>query len=112
MQPISDPRLVVDQILMAERVLWGMTHGRIAMQPQAYQELSRWATESFRSMDTAALRCLRDAAPVELRGIIENVLHERRRQMWAHDDVVGLSSLSVCLALLRRCRLRVDDCGG
>ena len=106
MQPASNPRLVADRMLMADRVLSAFAHGAMPMHPDGYQELARWVAASFRSMDSAALRSLRDVAPPELREIVENVLHERRVISWAFDDLVGLSSLAECVLLLQRCRRR------
>ena len=93
-------------MLMADRMLGAFANGAMAMHAVGYQELARWVTDSFRSMDSGALRSLREVAPPELREIVENVLHERRVVSWAFDDLVGLSSLAVCLSLLRRCRRR------
>ena len=106
MQPTSNPRLVADQMLMAERILSGFASGAMPMHAAGYHELASWITASFRSMDSGALRGLREVAPPELQGIVENVLHERRVISWAADDLVGMSSLSECLSLLGRCRSR------
>ena len=78
--------------------------GAMPMHPVGYLELASWVTASFRSVESATLRTLREVAPPELREIVENVLHERRVVSWAVDDLVGLSSLAECLALVRRCR--------
>jgi hypothetical protein len=111
MQPASTPRIVADQMLMADRILRGFATGAMPMHPAGYQELASWVTASFQSIDSAALRGLRNAAPPELREIVENVLHERQVVAWAADDLVGLSALSECLALLGRCRRRGDAPG-
>ena len=91
-------------MLMAESVLSAFANGAMPMLPSGYQELASWAREAFHSMDSGALRSLRDAAPSELREIIENVLHDRRVISWAADDAVGLSAWAECSALLGRCR--------
>ena len=106
MQPTSDPRAVAEQMLMADSILSAFARGAMPMHAAGYQELASWVMGSFRSMDSKALRGLRDAAPPELQGIVENVLHERRAISWAADDSVGLSSLAESLALLSRCRKR------
>ena len=104
MQPSANPRVVADQMTMADRILAAFANGAMPMHPAGYHELARWATESFRSLDSASLHALRAVAPFELRELLENVLHEREVVAWAFDDAVGLSSLAECLALLRRCR--------
>jgi hypothetical protein len=106
MQPTSDLRLIAEQMLMADNILSALASGTMPMHASGYQELASWVGESFRSMDSGALRILRDAAPHELRGIVENVLHERRVISWAVDEAVMLSALAVSLALLGRCRNR------
>ena len=106
MQPTSNPAVVAEQMLMADSILSALSRGTMPMHPAGYRELAGWVTASFRSVESGALRTLRAVAPAELREIIENVLHERRVVSWAVDDLVGLSSLAECLALLRRCRLR------
>jgi hypothetical protein len=106
MQPTSNPRLVADQMLMAERILGGFEDGTMPMHPAGFLELASWVTDSFRSMESSALRGLREVAPRELREIVENVLHERHVISWSFDDGVGLSSLAECLSLLGRCRSR------
>ena len=104
MQPTSNPRIVADQMVMADRILAAFATGAMLMHPAGYRELAGWVTESFRAMESASLRGLRAVAPPELREIAENVLQERRVISWAHDDLVGLGSMAECLALLRRCR--------
>lgn len=104
MQPLSNPRIVADQMVMADRILNAFATGAMPMHAEGYLELAGWCTESFRSMDSAALRSLRSVAPPELREIVENVLQERRVISWAHDDLVGLGSMAACLALMARCR--------
>ena len=106
MQPTSDLRLVAEQMLMVENILSAFARNVMPMHATGYQELANWAGESFRAMDSGALRTLRDAAPPELRGIVENVLHERRVVSWAVDEAVMLSALAVSLSLFRRCRDR------
>ncbi|WP_265655461.1 hypothetical protein [Verminephrobacter aporrectodeae] len=91
---------------MVENILNAFASCAMPMHPAAYQELAGWARESFRPMESGALRTLRDAAPTELRVIIENVLHERRVITWSADDAVGLSAWAISLNLLSRCRLR------
>lgn len=93
-------------MLMADRILGGFADGTMPMHPAGFLELANWVTDSFRSMDSGALRGLRAVAPRELREIVENVLHERHVISWAFDDGVGLSSLAECLSLLSRCRGR------
>ena len=92
-------------MLMADCILSGFTSGVLPMHAAGYSELARWVTESFRSMESGALRSLRDVAPVELQEIIENVLQERHVVSWASDDMVGLSSWAESLSLLARCRI-------
>jgi hypothetical protein len=106
MRPKSDPTIVADQMLMAGHILCAFSRGAMPMHAIGYQELARWARASFESMDSAALRNLRDVAPAELRGLIENVLHDRRVITWTADDLSGLSSLAECSMLLGRCRGR------
>ena len=106
MQPTSNPRAVAEQMLMADSILSAFARSAMPMHAAGYQELASWVRGSFRSMDSQALRGLRDAAPPELQGIVENVLHERRVISWAADDSVGLSSMAECLSLLGRCRKR------
>ena len=106
MQPTSNPRIVADQMMMADRILSAFAKGAMPMHPAGYHELATWVKESFRSLESGALRSLREAAPPELRDIVENVLHERQVISWAYDDIVGLSSLSECVSLMRRCRNR------
>lgn len=89
---------------MVDGILGGLANGSISMHPACYQELAGWVRASFDSIDSEALRTLRDAAPSELQGIVENVLHDRRVVSWAADDIVGLSSLAECLNLLNRLR--------
>jgi len=91
---------------MVENILSAFARGAMPMHPKGYQELASWAVESFRAMESGALRTLRDAAPDELRGIVENVLHERRVISWAVDEAVMLSALAVSSSLFRRCRNR------
>ena len=91
-------------MVMAERILSAFANGAMPMHPAGYHELACWVTESFRAIESGALRTLREAAPPELQEIVENVLHERRVVSWARDDGVGLSSLAECVSLLRRCR--------
>lgn len=104
MQPLSNPRIVADQMVMAERILGAFASGAMQMHANGYRELASWVSESFRGLDSAALRGLRDVAPPELREIVENVLQERRVISWAHDDLVGLSAMAECLDLMWRCR--------
>jgi hypothetical protein len=104
MQPTSNPRIVADQMVMADRILSAFASGAMPMHPNGYRELAAWVNDSFRSMDSASLRSLRGVAPPELRDIVENVLQERRVISWAHDDLVGLGALGECLALMKRCR--------
>jgi hypothetical protein len=106
MQPTSNPLLVAEQMLMAEGILDALANGKMPMHPAGYRELAGWIRDSFESIETAALRLLRDASPPELQGIAENVLHERRVLTWPCDDIVVLSSLAESLGLLRRCRRR------
>jgi hypothetical protein len=106
MKPSSNPALVAEQMLMADSILSAFARGAMPMHPVGYLELASWVTASFRSVESATLRTLRAVAPPELREVVENVLHERRVVSWAVDDLVGLSSLAECLALLRRCRHR------
>ena len=106
MQPTSDLRLVAEQMLMVENILSAFARGAMPMHAAGYQELASWAGDSFRAMESGALRTLRDAAPPELRGIVENVLHERRVVSWTVDEAVMLSALAVSLALFSRCRHR------
>jgi hypothetical protein len=108
MQPISDPRLVADQMLMADDILTAIANGTMPMHPAGYLELASWARESFAGMHSGALRILRDAAPKELQGIVENVLHERGVISWAADPAVGLSAMAACAEVLGRCRLGTD----
>jgi hypothetical protein len=95
---------MAEQMLMVDDLLGGFASGAISMHPARYKALAAWARVSFSSSDSGALRTLRDVAPVELQGIVENVLHERRVVSWAADDVVGLSSLAECLNLMNRLR--------
>ena len=104
MHPTSNPRHVADQMVMADRILGAFANGAMPMHAAGYRELASWVTASFRALSSDALRSLREVAPDELREIVENVLHERRVVSWAFDDLVGLSSLAGCVALLRRCR--------
>ena len=76
------------------------------MHATGYSKLANWMTESFRALDSSSLRTLRNVAPFELQEIIENVLHERHVVSWAANDLVSLSSLAECSALVRRCRSR------
>lgn len=100
----STPNLkhIAEQMLAAEGLLGGLANGSIAMHPAAYQALAAWVRASFDTIDSGALRILRDAAPPELQGIAEIVLQERRVVSWAADDIVGLSSLAELLSLLGR----------
>lgn len=93
-------------MLMADSILTAIASGTMPMHAQGYLELASWARQSFDGMASSALRTLRDAAPKELQGIVENVLHDRRVISWAADEAVGLSALAECLALLGRCRRR------
>jgi hypothetical protein len=93
-------------MVMAERILNAFATGTMPMHPAAYRELAGWVSESFRALESGALRSLREAAPPELREIVENVLHERRVVSWAFDDLVGLSALSQTLSLIGRNRRR------
>jgi hypothetical protein len=95
---------MAEQMLMVDDLLGGFASGAISMHPARYKALAGWARVSFSSSDSGALRILRDVAPLELQGIVENVLHERRVVSWAADDVVGLSSLAECLNFLNRLR--------
>ncbi|MDP9043784.1 MAG: hypothetical protein M3O01_03165 [Pseudomonadota bacterium] len=101
---LTNPRIVADQMVMADRILSAFGSGAMPMHATGYLELASWVTDSFRSMDSAALRALRGVAPPELREIVENVLQERRVISWAHDDLVGLGSMATCLSLMARCR--------
>lgn len=105
---MPNPMLVADQMFMAERILTALSSGAMPMHPSRYSELSAWVTKSFRAIDSSSLRKLRNVAPFELQEIIENVLHEQRVVSWAANDLVGLSSLTECLSLLRRCRTRAQ----
>ena len=100
----SNPRLVADQMVMADRILAAFASGAMPMHAAGYRELAAWVTESFQNMESGALRGLREVAPPELREIVENVLQERSVISWAHDDLVGLGALAACLDLMRRCR--------
>lgn len=91
-------------MLMADDILTAIANGAMPMHPAGYLELAAWARESFTGMHSGALRILRDAAPKELQGIVENVLHERGVITWAADQAVGLSAMATCTALLSRCR--------
>jgi len=104
MEPTSNPRIVSDQMVMADRILSAFASGAMPMHASGYRELASWVTESFRSMESGALRGLREVAPPELRSIVENVLQERRVISWAYDDLVGLGSMAACLSLMARCR--------
>lgn len=104
MQPTSDPRFVADQMLMADDILTALSNGSMPMHPAGYLELAAWARQSFDGMESAALRILRDAAPRQLRGIVENVLHERGVIFWAAEPAVGMSAMAACADLLWRCR--------
>jgi hypothetical protein len=106
MRPKSDPTIVADQMLMAAHILCAFSRGAMPMHAIGYQELARWARASFESMDSAALRNLREVAPAELQGLIENVMHDRQVITWTTDDLSGLSSLAECSLLLGRCRSR------
>ncbi|MEO8058429.1 MAG: hypothetical protein ABI671_08890 [Burkholderiales bacterium] len=97
---------MAEQMLMVDELLGGFARGAISMHPASYQALAEWVRVSFSASDSGALRQLRDVAPLELQGIVENVLHERRVVSWAADDTVGLSSLAECLNLLNRLRRR------
>lgn len=97
---------MAEQMLVVDDLLGGFASGAIPMHPARYQALAGWVRDSFSSSDSAALRTLRDVAPLELQGMVEIVLHERRVVSWAADDVVGLSSLAECLNLLNRLRRR------
>jgi hypothetical protein len=97
---------VADQMVMADRILSAFATGGMPMHPAGYRELASWVAESFRALESGALRSLREAAPPELREIVENVLHERRVVSWAFDDLVGLSALAQTLALIGRNRRR------
>ena len=91
-------------MLMAEGILRAFGRRAIPMDPARYQELARWVRQSFQSIESGALRGLRDVAPPELRRIAENVLHDRQVIAWPRDDVTGLSAYAEWVALLRRCR--------
>lgn len=106
MRPASNPRIVADQMVMAERILSAFASGAMPMHPAVYRELAGWVAESFGSLGSSALRILREAAPPELREIVENVLHERQVVTWAADDLVALGALSETLALVGRSRRR------
>lgn len=106
MQPTSNPRLVAEQMLIANGVLEAFSIGTLPMDAAGYRELASWVRQSFVSMGSPALRAVRDAAPLELQGIAENVLHDRRVVSWAAADLVGLSSYAACQGLLRRLRHR------
>lgn len=108
MRPISNPVRMAEQMLMVDDILGGFASGAIPMDPASYKELAVWVRASFSSSDSEALSTLRDVAPLELRGIVENVLHDRSVVLWAADDIVGLSSLAECLNLLSRLR-RLDS---
>ncbi len=104
MQPTSNPRLVAEQMLLADGLLGAFARRGVPMHAEAYLELACWVRASFASMSSSALRAVRDVAPAELQGIAENVLHDRRVVCWAATDVVGLSAYAECLSLLRRLR--------
>jgi hypothetical protein len=104
MQAASHFKLVANQLLMADHVLGAFTDGSIPLSPDRYRELADWIRESFSRMGTSALQNLRDDAPAELRGILENVLHERQAVDWNADAPAGRASVGLCLALLDRCR--------
>jgi hypothetical protein len=106
MQRTSNPFLIAEQMLIAEGILDALANGHMAMHAPGYRDLARWVRDSFEAIETRALRRLRDAAPPELQGIAENVLHERRVIAWPCDDLVVLSALAESSALLRRCRPR------
>lgn len=93
-------------MLMADAILTAFASGAMPMHPAGYRELAGWVRDSFESMDSEALRTLRDAAPPELSEIVENVLHERSVISWAAEDSVGLSALAECLSVLSACRRR------
>jgi hypothetical protein len=106
MGPKSDRAIVADQMLMAGHILNAFARGTMPMHANGYLELARWVKASFESMDSAALRSLREVAPAELQELIENVLYERRVVTWTVDDLSGLSSIAECAMLLGRCRGR------
>ena len=104
MRSISNPQRMAEQTLMVDVLLSGFASGAISMNPARYKELVGWVRVSFNSSDSGALRTLRDVAPPELQGIVENVLHECQVASWASDDLVGLSSLAECRNLMNRLR--------
>ena len=104
MQPPSNPRFVAHQMLMADDILKALSNGSMPMHPAGYLELAAWARQSFDGMESGALRILRDAAPKQLRGIVENVLHDRGVIFWSAEPAVGISAMAACADLLGRCR--------
>jgi hypothetical protein len=104
MHHMSDPRMIAERMLMADGILSALSNGTMPMHALGYLELATWAHHSFAGMTSGALRALRDAAPDELKGIAENVLHGRGVITWAADQAVGLSAMAESLALIGRCR--------
>jgi hypothetical protein len=103
MRARTDPRVLVDQMMMAQRVLEAIDCGAMPAHPAGYQEVARCASESVRSMDAPTRRGLRDAAPCALQELIENVLHERDVISWAGAAATLLGARAQCAALLWRC---------
>jgi hypothetical protein len=96
--------MLVDQMMMAGHILAAIERGDMPMHPSGYQEIARWASAAFGAMDACALRALRDAAPAQLQGLIENVMHERRVVCWTAWEGGQFSAQAHGAALLRRCR--------
>ena len=108
----SDPRLVAEQMWLANGILNAFANGAMPMHATAYHELASWVRASFEAMASSALRAVRDAAPLELQGLAESVLHERGVISWAATDIVGLSSYAECQGLLKRLRASPRQGGG
>jgi len=72
-----------DQLMLAGHFLRAMERGLMPMNALEYRETTVWATHELARLDTAVLNYLRSNAPVALRGLVENLLQERRERTWA-----------------------------
>jgi hypothetical protein len=81
MNPKSAPRVKgVDAFLLAGTMLGALERGRVPMHAMDYREMAAWVKKELMPLDTDVLKYLCREAPPPIRGIVENILHERSVQ--------------------------------
>ena len=89
-------------MLMASHILQALELGGMPMHADGYLELAIWSTQELRRLDLHALQHLRHTVPPSLRGIVDNLLHERGEYAGAVGGAEGLLARCETRDLLRR----------